>query len=680
MKRTYLHLLWFLVVLMMAGCMARPVERPEEIRLGQPGDELFYTAEQLFRQKKSDEAMGAYAQYLSQFPQGRHADNALRRMGMVYALQGQDDTALTFYQRLLDEFGESPYADEAHLAVIDLLARQNRSEEALHHASQMAARQLDDTIRLPLWQRLVELYAATGDMAGSAIFQYQLYQSTTGREKEAWGERLAETIPKLNSGEVEQVWDQIEEEPFRADLMYQFAVSQAMAEKYDDAADLLTAFMKAYPQHPQSGNALNLAAALFKRLEFTPLAVGCLLPLSGSHSLYGQRALNGIELALSMMQSGPAPAAINLLIKDTASDDARAVQAVRELAEAGVGVILGPMITAPAAAEEAQRLQIPMITFTQKADITAAGDYIFRHFITPQSQVQTLVEYFIKALGLRNFAVMHPDEQYGKTFMTLFWHEVVRQGGRVVGVEAYNANETDFTVTFKKLKGIHHPVPRDLSARSSIQTLRHPNQPPGSDEPSSYFDPLTRLSGLYHQTPAQARDTASMGARSQSTANETIVDFEVLFIPDAPKKAGLIIPQVIYNDIKGVYLAGTNLWHSPQLIEMSKDYLGKAILVDGFFKESQSETVQAFVQMHRDIYGTDPGVIEAFAFDSARLVFTQMADPNLRMRHAFRDALRQSSLQDGVTGPLAFDEKGDAIKHLFLLGIQGNQFIEIPNP
>jgi branched-chain amino acid transport system substrate-binding protein len=581
---------------------------------------------------------------------------------------------------LLDEFEDSSHRDEVHLAVIDLFARINRITEALDQATSMDAMSLADPMRKQLWWRLVELYAATGDMAGSILFQYKLYQSTGGLEKEQWIDRIKATIPKLKGADIEKIWDLIEEEPFRADLMYQFALDQAMAEKYDDAADLLTAFLMAYPQHPESGNARNLAAALFKRLEFVPMTVGCLLPLSGSHKLYGQRALNGIELALNAMQSGPDSPAVTLVIKDSASDDMRAIQAVRELAQAGAGVILGPMITSQAAAEEAQRLQIPIITFTQKADITTSGDYVFRHFITPKSQVQTLVDYLINSLGLRLFAIMHPNEQYGKTFMALFWNEVIRQGGRVVGVESYEASETDFSVPFRKLKGTHYPVSRDLAGRPSIQRLRHPNQPPGSDEPASFFDALTRLSGLYHQSPAQARNTASMGARSQADTHEAIVDFEVLFIPDAPKKAGLIAPQVAYNDIRGIYLAGTNLWHSPQLIEMSKDYLNRAVLVDGFFKESQSGSVRQFVQMHRDIYDADPGVIEAFAYDSARLVFTHMAHSDIRMRHVLRDMLLQSSLSDGVTGPLAFDEGGDAIKHLFLLGVKGNQFIEIQTP
>ena len=102
--------------------------------------------------------------------------------------------------------------------------------------------------------------------------------------------------------------------------------------------------------------------------------------------------LNGIALAVSLLQSGETALPVRLIIKDTASDEAQAVQAVRELADDGVAAIIGPIIAAPGAAREAQRLQMPMVTITQKSDVTETGNYIFRHFITPQNQVRTLVE------------------------------------------------------------------------------------------------------------------------------------------------------------------------------------------------------------------------------------------------------------------------------------------------
>ena len=90
------------------------------------------------------------------------------------------------------------------------------------------------------------------------------------------------------------------------------------------------------------------------------------------------------------------------------------------------------------------------------------GDYVFRNFITPGMQVKTLVSYAIKKLQLKRFAILYPDENYGKTFMNLFWDEVIALGGKVVGAEPYNINHTDFADPIKKLVGLNYDIPEDL--------------------------------------------------------------------------------------------------------------------------------------------------------------------------------------------------------------------------
>jgi len=164
------------------------------------------------------------------------------------------------------------------------------------------------------------------------------------------------------------------------------------------------------------------------------------------------------------------------------------------------------------------------------------------------------------------------------------------------------------------------------------------------------------------------------------TGEQGAVDFDVLFIPDAPKAAGLILPQLVYHDIRNVYSAGTNLWHSQQLIDMASPYAQNAIMVDGFYKDSASEIVRKFVETYRSIYGSDPGIMEAFAFDTANLMFELLSYPDLHLRHQLRDALKQAYKADGVTGPTAFAPSREAIKQLSLLRIKGDRFVEIPRP
>ncbi len=59
-----------------------------------------------------------------------------------------------------------------------------------------------------------------------------------------------------------------------------------------------------------------------------------------------------------------------------------------------------------------------------------------------------------------------PKDAYGQTFMALFQEEVIRQGGRVVGVASYDTQQTYFGAVIRKLPS------------NSESPLR-----PGGDEP-----------------------------------------------------------------------------------------------------------------------------------------------------------------------------------------------------
>jgi ABC-type branched-subunit amino acid transport system substrate-binding protein/outer membrane protein assembly factor BamD (BamD/ComL family) len=678
-------LLIVLFALSLSACMPKGPQVPTII--GQSPEDLFFLkAETAFQQQQLDQALSIYSQYIVQYPQGDHVDLALSRIAFIYKTQGIYDASQAFYERLLREFPDSPYRDEARLGIVDLYILSNRPADAIELAQQMLATELSTDIRRQLWERLSRQYEAAGSLANSTAYGYMLYKSAPESDKEQWVRQLKQSIDQLNIQDIEMLWDQIDDSRIRSYLMYRYAVLQVVGENYDDALELLAAFQEKYPDHPDAAEAAQLVEMLYQRLTFQPMTVGCLLPLSGAYQLYGQRALTGIELALSLMQNGEEAKPIRLVIKDTASEDSRAVQAVRAMGDERVGAIIGPIITAPAAAREAQRLNIPMVTFTQKPGVTDIGDYIFRHFITPQSQVKALVNYFVRHIGLRDFAIMYPREVYGKTFMTLFWDEVIRQGGRVRGVEAYDLKQTDFAGTIRKLVGTHYSIPADLQARSFVQLEENPYIQIRGADGSNHLDqvlsdPVTRLTGLFFQDPDQDRIKGpAIGRAQKQEKHRPVIDFDVLFIPDAPKTAGLILPQLAYHDVKDIYLAGTNLWHSSQLIEMTHAYAQNAVITDGFFADSRNEIVQNFVSTYHQIYNRQPGIIEAFAFDTATMLFNLISQSQATHRHILRDNLLQWSQVRGVTGPVTFEANGEAIKTLCLLRIKGGQFLEIPQP
>jgi len=165
--------------------------------------------------------------------------------------------------------------------------------------------------------------------------------------------------------------------------------------------------------------------------------------------------------------------------------------------------------------------------------------------------------------------------------------------------------------------------------------------------------------------------------RDQDEEPKAIVDFGAIFIPDAPKKAGLVIPQLAYYDVENVHLLGTNLWHSNRLIQMAEQYTQGAFMSDGFFAESVSETVRNFTQKFQTIYQEAPGFIEAIMYDTAMFLFQTISRPEVGSRSLLKAELLKLKAYPGVTGLTSFDENGDAQKRLYLLRVKRNKFVEV---
>jgi ABC-type branched-subunit amino acid transport system substrate-binding protein len=482
-------------------------------------------------------------------------------------------------------------------------------------------------------------------------------------EKDSIVKKLKDAVWGLEPEDIIALFNQVKDDALKGYLLFQLGLNYTEEERYDEALKVLTAFAEKFPQHENMHQAKNLIAAINKKSVYSRYTIGCLLPLSGPYKIYGNGALKGIQLAFNQFNNRNRQPSIKLIIKDTASDSVRAAAAVKELFEENVAAIIGPVATSTSAAREAQNCGIPIITLTQKDNIPEIGEYVFRNFITPAMQVKALVSYAVEELGLKNYAILYPDEKYGKTFMDLFWDEVIAHEGKVVGVESYRPDGTDFADPIKKLVGLYYDVPEELKKIDETADENETDKTTTENIVETLLLPLNEESESWNM-----KEFEEPGA---------IVDFDAVFIPDAPKKSGLIIPQLAFYDVKDTYLFGTNLWHSDNLIEMTSKHAQGAIMPDGFFPESKSENVKQFVDSYNEIFHQKPGFIEATAYDTALILFQMVSRPDIRFRSVLKNELKRITGFQGVTGLTSFDENGDAVKHLYLLQIRGQRFVEL---
>ena len=650
-----------IILLFLTACAPKlkvpvePVPKPKPVpEKVETGEMLFLRAEEWLQKEVYAEARILFEAYLSKYPAGALSDAALIKIADIHTILQNDAEARKAYTRLTQDFPDSAFVPRAMVGILAILYRGQQYDEVIDASGPVLE-------KLSSREHIFRIYVLLGDsyrkqnVPKEAVYAYGMALTIAKpSEREPILVHFKKMIKRLSSVELEIMIPRLEDTMAKGHLLYQLGLIKTGEEQYEMALKIFKQFVNNFADHENVEIARELIAELNKKLEYDRYTIGCLLPLSGRFKVFGQRALKGVELAFYRFNSRPDAPEFRIKVKDSASNPETAARAVSALSDDRIAAIIGPIITAESAAREAQDRGIPIITLTQKDHITELGEYVFRNFITPQMQVKTLATYAVDELGLKRFAILYPDEKYGTTFMNLFWDEVTAHRGTVVGAEVYNPRHTDFADPIKKLVGLYYPIPEDLKSADNpdnIYLYDHSEEEPGAAEMDEDV--------YYDETPK---------------AN---VDFAAVFIPDSPRIAGLIIPQLAFYDIDNVVLLGTNLWHSIRLIEMARDYVQGAVMTEGFFSESALKEVQDFVGLFEKIYAFKPGFIEAVFYDTATIILEILSRPDIQFRSTIRDELKKLTNFLGVTGITSFSETGDASKGLYLIRVMGDKFVEV---
>lgn len=445
--------------------------------------------------------------------------------------------------------------------------------------------------------------------------------------------QLAEPGPLLQQGHT--LLQQRLQEPELAEAAFMFAgsplgedarlqLAKRMLARNDPAAarPLLEAVLASGVSFPWREEARQLLAGLSgPQVAVAPRSIAVALPLSGRYGSFGERVRRGMELALELRPLNPP---LLLDIRDTAGDAGTAARLVTTLARSPqILALAGPLTgsEAAAAAVQAQKERLPMLTLSQRDGLAQTGDMVFRNSMTSRLQVEALLRHAMDGQGLRRFAILFPENRSGQEFRELFTQGVRLRGGAVVASQGYAESETDLRSQVRRLQGL---------------------------EPN-------------------AADPGKVKAK-----------FDALFIPDYADRIGQLVPQLGYYGFEPVQLLGINGWNSPDLVRIGGAAVEGAVFVDGFFRESPAPAVRSFVEHYLQKYGEEPSILAAQGFDVVGMLLTALETPGVRGREELRQALAGLQNYPGVTGTTTFDPQGDASKGLFLLQVRDGQILAYP--
>jgi branched-chain amino acid transport system substrate-binding protein len=340
--------------------------------------------------------------------------------------------------------------------------------------------------------------------------------------------------------------------------------------------------------------------------------IGVFEPATGENGAGGQQEVLGIRYANSLKPTvtiGGKEYNVKLVEVDNQSDKSAAVTAAQSLISQGVLGVLGSYGSGVsiAAGSTFSDAKVPAVGVScTNPQVTLGNEYYFRVCFLDPFQGTVMANY-AKSQGCKTAAVISQNgDDYSTGLANYFKDAFAKMDGCSVVYEGtYNTNETDFNALLTKAKD----------------------------------------------------------------ANP-----DVLFIPSSITTAGLVIKQARDLGIKSKIMAG-DTWQNQTIIQNAGADNCEGVAMSTFFDESDANAAD-FVKGFKAYINGDAAnlklnggndtvaAVSALGYDAYMTVLTALGSISGEVTSvALKDALKTTTYA-GVTGNIAFDENGDAVRDM----------------
>jgi len=653
---------------------------PEEVQ-DQKSMDIYLKAEKEYQSGNYRNALVLFNIYLGIAPKGETARNTLYRIASIKYKNGLYEDAIYYYKRIIEEYPGHPENPRVKYDMVYILYTVGDYDNAISKALEWLKENTGHPLTVNIHCLLGRIYNKGMDKV-SAFYWFLMASNSPEMDTDIKDEIHSSILDIIDKSDVIMLDEMLgykENNPYIPNIYHKLAILYLDSYELDKAKEAAMELVRSTKDQYWVDIGRKLLERITGEISIKIGRIGCLLPLSGPFAIYGQEALNGIQLGMGLFDDETNGLEVELVIRDTGGTVKGAISGVEELAnDERVMAIIGPVAskTAIAAAEKAQELQVPIITLTQKDAITTQGDMVFRNFLTPSKEVRVLLDEAMDKMHMKRFAIFYPENAYGRFYMNIFWDFVDEMGGSITAVESYEPDETDFADQIKKMTGLFYPRPESVKKmlEEKIRLVREKSQNIRDGEESA-----ENLLERRDKVPAEFEISKDTRVKVEEDKPGPIIDFDAIFIPDNYQRVALIAPQFPFYNIFNIQLLGTSLWQSEKLIETSGDYVQGAIIPSGFFPGSLSEEMQTFQKIYQDYFQSEPGILAANGYDTMKFVKYILKNGTIRYRRDFQSGLSQH-ITSGVTGYISFDKNGETEKEPILLRVSGKNFHAISDP
>ncbi|UQZ89266.1 hypothetical protein C4J81_08695 [Deltaproteobacteria bacterium Smac51] len=619
-------------------------------------EETLAAAETAYGRGQYQAAADYYKRYLAVVPNPAKLESILASYGLAAENSGLYGDAVLAFERLQRDFPGGSFAREAgpHLAASYMGAGQLAKAESF--GRELLGKETDPGLQNQLRLTVGQSQWLQGRYQLAAGSFLAAWQKSAGQTKAAAEEGLLASLARMTPtalGDIQKSYGQNFPGPEATYALIHKALEAGDTTGAAAHAEYFSRYFSSHSLMPKVTELASLAAgASLPPLVFggsydpRPKAiagtsssgggqavVGSLSGLSGRYTIaavlpvsdsgasrYAQEVINGLKLALS--QAGN-KGSVGLTVLDSRGSGDEASNLVNQAAADGnVMVVVGPLLSREVlpAAQTAEKAGLPMITISQRMDLTGIGPNIFRIFLTPKHQAESVARYAVKVQGHQALGVLAPSDSLGRSMRTYFENEVRRQGGAVTVADTYDPKSGDWGKAVERLTG--GKVARKVSASYQANT-----------------------------------------------------GFTALYMPDAAASIAQIVPLMAFHDVTKMQYLGSPLWLNSELLTGgSARYIQGAVIPVALSELSQRPETKNFISAYQSAYGQVPDQFAAYGYDAGLAVVNALGS-GASSRAEVRRILGQSLGIPGATGPFGFDNNGDFLVEPTLLTIENQSFI-----
>ena len=647
----------FLAVLvatfLLSACQTTP-KRRQPVKAPPSLEQEFKQGRLAMEAGDNKKALARFKKVIATAPESDLADDANMMSAQIFEKQQLWKDALQSYLSVARGEMETPYETEALLRAARIHVRFSQFREALD-LTRAIARSSNATPaqKYEASELQGEILLSENRVLDALELYVELHnQATDASRKEKYrlaAQDLLDT--RLNEEQLTEVADRSSYGFLRPTAKYRIGLSLAEQKQLARARSSFQDVVALAPGTELAERATTLITQIDARSRVNPRTVGAILPLSGRQQAVGYRALRGLQLGLGIYSPNKKTSGFRLAVIDSEGNPDIARRAVERLVvEDNAVAMVGGLLSRTAGSEtsKAQEFGMPTIVLGQKAGLTESGEFIFRNALTSQMQAEHLAYVAIERLGLKRFAILFPNDPYGTEFANFFWDAVKLRGGSVNAAQPYDPKETDFRGHVQRMVGNYY-----VEDRSEEYRIRY----------RQYLEKNPRRSAR----------------QSQATPEEIlppIVDFDALFIPDSARAAGQIAPMLAYNDVDNVRLLGTNLWNNASFVSRGQKFVENAIIVDGLYTGDRSFASSDFVKAYKDVFGEEPGMIEAQAYDTG-LLLRQLIAGGATTRTELQEKLTSVKGFPGAFGALDMSPTRELKRPISVLTVKEGKLVPL---